>query len=203
MAKGFYGGIGTWENPGIRFKTFGKWDETIRLMQRLKPAIKNASLAAQVIVCEEICRKVKNHLLKQDLPWVPLTKAYATTKANKSLDDRMLIAWGSYYEAIKVWRIGNQHMVMVGIRKGIYGKTPTGKRSRLEIAQIAAFHEFSANPLRRRPLWNPTIQELGGQKGIKSLYLKNLYNQLRKRNIPVYYAPGSTSIHIEGKIYQL
>jgi hypothetical protein len=45
-----------------------------------------------------------------------------------------------------------------------------GKRSRLDIATIATIHEFSRGKrIPRRPLWNPTIKEMGSSKGIQKI----------------------------------
>lgn len=203
MAKGFYGGIGSWENPGIRFKQFGNWEEAIRVIQKLKPSIKNASIAAQISVCNDICKRVKNHILKQDLGWVPLQPGYAVLKESVGGYTQTMMLWGDYYDAIKVWRTGNQHMVFVGVKKGIYSRDINGKRNRLEIAQIAAIHEFSASLTRRRPLWNPTIQEIGGVKGLKTSYLFHLFKQLRIRQVPVSYKAGSLTITIDNNKFKL
>lgn len=169
----------------LQFKTFGRWEETIKTLQRLKPAIKQASLAAQIRVCKEIARRVKGHLRNQDLNWRALSTSYKSKKAKYGWDKRILLATHTYYDNIEVFTKGNQHLVYVGVKRGVYGKKPNGKRNSLEVAKVAIIHEFSQNPRRRRPLWNPTIREMGGVKGVKSLYNLYLYQELKKRKVPI------------------
>lgn len=181
--------------PGLRdgskdakltIQLFGQWEETIKMIGRLEPAIKASSIKAQLKVCNAIRTKVRAHLRNQDLEWQPLGERYAKRKATKGLDSRTLIATGGYYHAIEVWQVGSQHIVYVGVRKGVY--TSTGgarpKRSKLQIAQIAAIHEFATGKkIPRRPLWNPTIAELGGSKGIQKMYINSLTWWLQKEGI--------------------
>lgn len=185
MPAGFFGSIGNGPSLGVHFQLFGKWGEAIKTLQRLSPSIKQASIAAQSMVAKEIARRVKEHLRQQDLPWRPLSQKYKSQKSAKGWDKRILIGTGTYYHAIEVFTKGSQHLAFVGVRRGIYGKTLDGKKSRLQVAEIAAIHEFSYSAKRRRPLWNPTIREMGGTKGIKELYLQHLYKQLKRRGIPL------------------
>lgn len=172
--------------PRIEFKLFGRWDETIRVIQKLSPSVKEGSLVAQTKICQEICKRIKNHLKNQDLNWEPLSEAYEKRKEEEGLDSGTLIAYGNYYNNIKVWRKGAEHFVYVGVKKGMYTRDLRGKRSRLDIATIAAVHEFSSGiRVPRRPLWNPTIREMGGAPGLKKLYVKHLVGVLRSRGIPV------------------
>lgn len=172
--------------PKLQFKLFGQWDETIRVLQKLSPAIKEGSLIAQTKVCHEICKRVKSHLKKQDLSWEPLSDAYEKKKLEAGLEPSTLIAYGNYYNNIQVWAVGNQHFVYVGVKRGVYTKDLRGRRSRLDVATIASVHEFSNGVrLPKRPLWNPTIREMGGAPGLKKLYVKHLVGVLRVRGIPV------------------
>lgn len=190
MARTFWNKTNTPLNqgfiPGIKFKLFGQWDETIRVLNKLSPAIKESSLIAQMKVCQDICKRVKNHLRKQDLNWEPLSENYLKRKEEYGFSSLILWAYGNYYNNIQAWQIGNQHFAYVGVKKGIYTKTLSGKRSRLDIATIAGVHEFSNGiKVPRRPLWNPTIREMDGTKGIQKLFVGFLRKELRARGIPV------------------
>jgi hypothetical protein len=170
----------------IETKLFGQWAETIRMTQGLNSKIKKASIKAQFKVCREIQKKVKFHLRAQDLNWKPLNAEYKARKANKGLSGKTLMAYQTYYNSIDVWQPGRQHFVVVGVRRGIYTRTLTGKKSRMEVAVIAAIHEFSSGRrIPRRPLWNPTIREIGGAKGIKKMYINSLVYWLRMAKVPV------------------
>lgn len=182
---GFFGSIGDNPSLGVQFKPFGRWEETIYTTKRLKANIKAASLSAQMSVCREIARRVKAHLRDQDLPWRELSRRYVKQKEKYGRDPRILISHGIYYHAIEVFQKGNQKLAFVGVRRGIYGKTVKGKRGRLQVADYAAIAEFSYNPKFRRPVWNPTIRDMGNSPGLKALYSKFFYNALKRRGVPI------------------
>lgn len=170
----------------LQIKLFGDWDKTVRILNRLGPDIKKASLDAQMKLCQEVKHNVLGHLMNQDLGWASLNRHYSRKKGRKELDSRTLIAYGIYYHAIDAWTVGNQHLAMVGVRTGIYTRKMNGKRNPLEVARIALIHEFSrGNKIPRRPLWNPTIREMGGAKGFKKIYNHHLVNLLRRRGVPI------------------
>lgn len=186
LPKSFLPSSNRTDYPIIQIKPVGQWAETIKTIGRLDPAIKAASIAAQFKVANLICKKVKAHLRNQDLGWAPLSDSYYDEKEHEGLSTKTLMAHGNYYNAIEVWHPGNQHMVYVGVRRGKFTRNLKGKRSKLEIAQIAAIHEFSSGrKIPRRPLWNPSIHELGGAKGIKQLYMGSFLYHLRMAGIPI------------------
>lgn len=173
------------DDSRLEIKMYGNWDKTIRTIQKLSPSIKACSIKAQLTIGRQIEKKIKDHLLYQDLKWKPLNNQYLDRKEKAGMDDRTLIGWGTYYHSIKTWQVSNHHLVMVGVRRGIYTKDTSGKRSNLEVAEIAMIHEFTTNPKKvRRPLWNPTLAEMGGARGLKALYIKHLLATLRRNGIP-------------------
>jgi hypothetical protein len=175
------------DQPKIELTMLGNWEGTIRMVQRLGPEIKRASIKAQIKVCTTIMQKVKAHIMNQDLGWRPLNKKYATAKSKgKGGWNGILLNYGTYYKNIKVWTKGTQHMVYVGVPKGVYTKTLSGKRNPVEVSVIAGMHEFArGRKLVKRPLWNPTISEIGGSKGIQRIYTNSLIWHLRKAGIDV------------------
>jgi hypothetical protein len=173
------------KSPQIKFQPTGKWDEATQLIKRLDPGIKEASVKAQWKMCEEILKKVKKHMIKQDLGWSPLNDKYVRLKKKLGRDRRILIATKDYYDNIMIWKRANGWKVYIGVKPGIFGRTLRGKRAKEDIATIAAIHEFSRGR-RRRPLWNPTIREMGNTKGFKKLYLDNFEKELRKAKLGKY-----------------
>lgn len=172
--------------PKVKFTLFGDWEKVITITQKLGKEIKAAGIYAQLKICEDIVKRVKNHLKFQDLGWVPLNEKYAEKKEKKGLDPGILMSYQTYYNSIEAWKSGNRHLVFAGVKGGIYTKTTNGRRSKLDVATIAAIHEFSlGRRLPRRPLWNPTIAEIGGAPGMKKAYIKHLKGYLRVRGIPV------------------
>lgn len=182
-SKKLSGGLGT---PRIEIKLLGDWEKTIRILQNLSPKIKKSSVQAQLKVCRLIQKKVKAHIRNQDLGWKALNPSYAERKERLGLSFKTLMAYGTYYNSIDVWRKNGQPIVFVGVKKGIYTQTLSGKKSKIEVAVIAAIHEFaSGGKIPKRALWNPTIQEMGGAKGIKRLYVNSLMYWLRINGVPV------------------
>lgn len=172
--------------PRINIKLFGNWDKTIRTIQRLDPTIKKCSIKAQLKVATEIQKKVKAHIRNQDLGWKPLSDEYLQDKLAKGLSGGILMAYKAYYENITVWHSGNQHFVYVGVKKNIYTRNLSGGKSKLPIDKIAFIHEFaSGKRYKRRPLWNPTIAEMGGARGLRKMYINSLKWHLRKNGVPV------------------
>lgn len=171
--------------PRLHISLFGDWDRTVRMVNSLENGIKVASYKAQMKVCKEIEKRVKAHLRNNDLGWTALDADYAKKKSSHNLDGRTLIAYGAYYHAITTWTPSGRNIVNVGVKKGKYTQKIGGGRSKLEIAAIAAIHEFSTGKLPRRPLWNPTIQEMGGPNGIKKMYVNSLIWHLGRMGIPV------------------
>lgn len=173
--------------PRIKFQLFGRWEDSIRMINSLSPAIKKSSVLAQLKICQLIAKKVKNHLKYQDLDWEPLSEDYEIRKQRAGMDGRILMSNQTYYNNIEAWTISNRHLAFVGVKKGMYTRELSGARSRLDVATIAGIHEFATGGGRipRRPLWNPTINEIGGASGIKKLYIGHLAQALRMNNIPV------------------
>lgn len=170
-------------STALKFTLLGRWDEAVKTLNRLDPVIKEASLSAQMALGEQIVKVVKGHILNQDLPWLPLTEKYLERKNAVGADPRILIATQSYLNAIKVWKVGNRHLVMIGVPRGVHGTTIEGNSHPLEIAQIAAIHEFAGNDKLRRPLWNPTIKEFGYGKGLLARYKTLFVARARRRGI--------------------
>lgn len=170
----------------LTYKPFGDWAGAVRVFSRLSPEIKVACIRAQEKVGATILKKVKAHLLKQDLPWRPLNKRYKRSKAKGGWDTRILLATHSYYDNINMWKRSNGWYVFVGVKKGVYGKTMSGKKTAIDIATIAYIHEFSQKAKRRRPLWNPVIREMGNTPGLKAEFIKRLKTELRRSGLRKY-----------------
>mgnify|MGYP001068204888 CR=1 FL=1 len=182
----------------ISFELFGDWDKALRTFSKLGPVVKESSLAAQLKVGKEIVKIVKGHLRNQDLGWAKLDAIYAKRKSAAGLSGKILMSYKTYYDNIKVWQPGNRSLVLIGVKKGIYTKQLNGKRSRLDVATIAAIHEFSSGKrLPRRQLWNPSITQMGGVPGIKKMFILSLVWHLRKAGIPVIHNNGNT-LYIDG-----
>lgn len=172
--------------PQISFKLFGQWDEAMTLLKNIGPKVKASSIKAQLKIGKDIVTKVRAHIRNQDLGWPELDPKYAMRKMKAGLSDEMLMAYNTYHDNISIWTSGNNKLISIGVRKGIYTRELNGRRSKLDVATIAAIHEFSSGRRsKRRPLWNPTIMEMGGAKGIKTMFLNSLVYHLKVSGINV------------------
>lgn len=187
MAKNFFKPGKAAVEGKLTFELYGEWDKTIRTVQKVGPAVKIAGLYAQMKVATLLKKKVVGHLVNQDLGWRALDDKYLAQKARVGADTSILMAYNQYYQNIEVWHKANEHTVFVGVKKGKYTYSVwDNRRSRIDIATIAFVHEFAkGHKVPRRPLWNPSIQEMGGEKGIKELFVKHLIGKLRVMGIPV------------------
>lgn len=184
--------------PQIKFELFGKWEESMKLFGKLGYTMKIASLRAQLKIGKDIVTEVKGHLRKQDLAWAALDKKYADKKAAAGLNTKTLMAYGTYYSNINTWQEGSKHMVLIGVKKGIYTRTLKGSKSKLDVATIAGIHEFSSGKrIPRRPLWNPSIMKMGGAPGIKKMYIRALIWHLRRLGVSVVHKNGNV-INMDG-----
>ena len=71
---------------------FGQWAGAIKILNKLGPSIKEASLEAQVELLEKIKKSVKGHIRNQDLGWRPLNTWYAERRASSGLGGDILNA---------------------------------------------------------------------------------------------------------------
>lgn len=174
-------------NKLLTFHLTGEWDRALRVFKNLGPAVKIASLYSQKKIADDVKKRVIGHLVNQDLGWKGLSQKYLTQKAKTAADTRILLAYNQYYHSIEVWEKKMEQTVYVGVKKGKYTYSVwDNTRSRIDIARIAAIHEFSkGRRIPKRPLWNPTIAEMGGERGIKQKFVKHLVGKLRVMGIPV------------------
>lgn len=170
----------------LEIEPLGDWKKSLKRVMNLDRKIKTASYKAQLKVGTTIVKKVKGHLRNQDLSWADLSDDWYREKLSRSLNTNTLMAYGSYYNAIEVWQNRQAAAVFIGVKKGKFTRNRYGKKSPIEIATIAVLHEFSSGKrFPRRPLWNPTIEELGGPLGIKKMFLNSFSWWLRQQGVPL------------------
>lgn len=166
----------------LDFKLFGNWSRVRNFINSLDAELIFASTRGQRSAAEKFARLVKKHLRDQDLKgqWSDLNKEYALKKAKKGLDaGQILIATEDYYKAIGTWRINGVYHA--GVKKtAVYGNG-------ISISRVASIHEaWSTEPGRPyRPLWSYTFQnDMGGEKGIRSLVLESMHEYMIRNGIP-------------------
>lgn len=172
--------------PRITIEPMGNWDAVIGMLNTLGPKVRRASMRAQLKVAKEIVKRVKRHLREQDLNWPPLAPTTVQEREKHGINSsRILYARGTYYNAIQAWSSDSRKMVFAGVKKGTMAVSYGGERRRMDVGQIAAIHEFSrGRKVPRRPLWNPTLKELG-KEGMKLMFMGSLLYYLRMSGVPI------------------
>jgi hypothetical protein len=171
----------------IGFKKIGDWRAVEQAFSELGPNIKRASRRGQNKAADTLLKIVLGHLDRQDLPWVPLKPQTMLNKGN----DLILLDTYKYRFNIKKWT-DNDGKVLVGVKKGVVYKK---KNKTIEVSKVAAMHEFGFGRVPKRPLWEPSLRELGGPEGIRNIVAQTLAkainNQIKNRNAPLRVSAGS------------
>lgn len=153
-------------HPNILIEPIGDWAGVKRKLNRLPYALKAASLWGQRKAGEKLVKIVKGHIDKQDLGWTPLKDP------GRSNDPRVLVDQGTYRDNIKTWQ--KNYTRYVGVKKGVVNTRGE------QVWLIASLHEFkSYNGGPYRALWEPSIEEMGGAKGVANIISKAIENKIR------------------------
>ena len=157
----------------IHIRTIGPWRRELRKMRNLAPDIHASAMWGQEKAARRLVKIVKGHLINQDLKeWPPL----APSTVRRKDDWRILIDSETYLNNIKHFRKG--YTYYAGVKRGV--TQPNG----IETARVAAIHEFKSMATAggpRRPLWVPSIEEMGGKKGLRNIVKAVILAKLIKR----------------------
>lgn len=150
----------------IEIKFEGDWRKTKRFLGVLPITVRRAAEEGQRKAAETLVKVVVGHLKKQDLGWEP------KSDEGHSNDERILIDSGTYLRSIKAWKNRS------GYNVGVPGNTfsPKGER----VADYAIYNEFGFGKGPARPLWGPSIQEMGGAKGVQQIIYNTILKQVTK-----------------------
>ena len=126
--------------------------------------VKNAAIAGQRKAAERLVKIVREHLNKQDLGWAERS---STTNSG---DSRILVDYGEYYDAIKAWR--KNDIYYAGVKNDAYNHRG------IQISKYAAYHEYGTSTEPARPLWGPSMGDLGGSKGVRKIVIDSIYRKI-------------------------
>lgn len=156
-------------------KKVGNWDAAYQFFDEMGYRVKTITLKSQEEIVKKLKKIVVGHLLAQDLNWAPLR---ASTKEHKYPKNANLILIDTelYLKSISTFRVGNTWMI--GIKKGIAYRR---RGSFVNVDRVAVLLEYGTTKMVPRPLWTPSIQELGGAKGIRNYIAKAIYEKLKQR----------------------
>lgn len=153
-------------------KLIGDWTGVEHFFNDLGIEVKKKTLQAQWEIAKKLKKIVVGHLLAQDLNWPPLSpKTIANKKDNKGL---ILISTETYLDNIKVWRTSDK--VFVGVKKGI---TYKGRGKAVSLERVAMWQEYGTSKSPARPLWGPSINEIGNKAGIKNFVVDAIFRRLK------------------------
>jgi hypothetical protein len=155
----------------ITTKLEGDWKGATEMLGTLDTKIRRGIQAAQRSQGQKLVRIVKNHILDQDLDWAP------KKHPEKSGDPRVYIDTEAYYNAITEWQENLIHYI------GVKSDKTNGRGQ--NIAYYAYLLEYGwtsrgGNNVPARPLWQPSIDEMGGQEGWK----KAIADDIRRKFKP-------------------
>lgn len=158
----------------IVIKKIGSWDSTIRAIGSLGPKVKDAAKKSQRRLANEMKNAIINHIYAQDLKWAPLRPSTSKRKNNKN---RYMIYMDTETYINSITIIAKGDTVSVGIKKGQPYK---GKKDRsITVDQVAMWMEFGTARAEARPLWQPTIEEFGGAKGLRDKIAFDIYEKIK------------------------
>lgn len=170
-------------------KKTGDWAGALNFLRQMGYRVKTVTNKEQYAVCRELKTIVIGHLVSQDLNWEPLKEKTLKIKNPKNVD-KILIDTELYMNSITLLRQGE--FVSVGIKKGMaYRK----KGNFTTVDRVANMLEYGTTKMVARPLWQPSIEELGGPKGIRKRIATAIYNKLASsaRNTPMRITKGQIS----------
>lgn len=153
----------------------GDWSGVIAFFNGMGIEVKKKTVQAQYDICKEIKSRIIGHILSQDLGWAPLAERTQRKKKNHKTD--AYIDTELYMKSIRVWKDGDK--AYVGIKKGVVYKRKSGN---VTLDRVARWMEYgttgrSAQPA--RPLWAPTIEEVGGAEGIRDFVVDAIFRRLK------------------------
>ena len=156
----------------ITIKRFGNWAQARRATSTLDKSIKRAIRSAEEKIARRLIKIVKGHILSQDLPWVPLSP---TTK-NRKGHDNVYLDSRFYINSIKFWQ--KNYVIHIGIPRGVMDAD-----GEVELWKVATWMEkgLPNRGMPPRPLWGPSIKELGGgPQGMANLVKESINRKLRR-----------------------
>ena len=143
----------------------GNWEYVIASLTRTIPQeVMSSAVWGQRKAAEQLVKIVKNHIMRQDLPWTP--------KKNPSSSGswRLYIDTGQYLSSVETWQ--KNGIRFVGIKPHKHHKDG------VPVSDIAVWMEYGTKHMPARPLWGPSLEDLGGEKGVKRIIEGVIRNKL-------------------------
>lgn len=144
----------------------GNWAGVTLALRTLPLEVAAAAVWGQRKSAETLVKKVKGHINSQDLGW---PQKSSQTLSN---DPRILVDQGDYYAAIRAWKDGMTYYA------GVKSSAINSRGAR--IVDYANMNEYGGGRLPARPLWQPTIREMGGNSGFRNIVIMAIYAKVQR-----------------------
>lgn len=130
----------------------GDWDKVHKLMNNLDKNLKKAQQIALMrwgLLAERIATQ---HIASQDLGWTPLDSKTLSKKVAQGYSENILVQSSTYFRNITSYVEGDT--AYAGVKREV------SYSNGVDVANIAAVHEFGTEHIPERPLWQPTLKEV-------------------------------------------
>jgi hypothetical protein len=148
----------------IEFISYGYWNRSSLMLDALPVMIQSSAIWGMRKAAEQLVKIVRGHIDRQDLGWPPIV--------GESGDPRILVDTELYRNSIQSFKKGNTYYA--GVPENLTYPT-TG----VLVSDVAMMHEEGYGNLPRRPLWRPSIQELGGEYGYAAIVAGAIWEKLQ------------------------
>lgn len=152
----------------LKINTIGNWGGVMKAFTEMGFDINQAAKNGQISAAKKILKLVKNHIQKQDLPWEQLQRS--TIRRKNSSD--IYLDTHIYFESINYW--WENKIIKIGVKRGI--SYPSNGP---EVAQVGIWMELGTKYMPARPVWGPSIEELG-KEGIKNIVADTIVRKLER-----------------------
>lgn len=152
----------------IKVNQTGNWNGLLRAFRDMGFDINTAARNGQQEAAKKLIKIVKGHIINQDLPWPKLNEH---TKNAKNSSD-ILIDTRLYFESINYW--WENKTIKAGVKRGLH--YPSG----VEISNVAAMLEFGTSKMPDRPVWGPSLEEIGGKEGLRDIVAESIVRKLQR-----------------------
>ncbi len=161
-------------NLGVGIEFIGDWVGTKLSLERLPRDVSAGLKIANRKMAEDLYGRILQHVLSQDLPWLPLDPDYKERKLRRFGSSDIWVRSSKVLDSIKVYTEG--YNASVGIKAGL-----NHPFSELKVYEVASINETGSSTRPARPLFIPSYKEYGGDDAIRKKIASALNKYLRSK----------------------
>ena len=138
-------------SQGLELHLEGDWDRAVFSLQNLAKKLNPSFKSDFDSDAEYVLETLKNHIVRQDLGWVPLSEHTIQLKGGSKT---IMIETCTLLNSFEVKPVsGNDYSLFVGVDSGSH---PSGE----DVQDIMMWLEYGTDKMPPRPLIRPTIEEV-------------------------------------------